>query len=191
MLKEQTALAPRPWRRVYQRFIRNESGSAVEFGLIAIPFLALFMAIFEVGLQIFAQQALENGTREAARIVRTGEARLANPQFTPETFKTNLCKTAGIVLPNCTTKVMMDVRRYKKFNAINFNPPARNGLGVIPTTYEASCPSEVVTVRVYYDWPIFTNLMALAEAQSGKITLSGIAVFRNEPFPFECPNPLP
>ena len=46
--------------RVARRFVRQQSGvAAVEFGMIAAPFLALIFAILETSVIFFAGQALE------------------------------------------------------------------------------------------------------------------------------------
>ena len=50
------------WRRLplVRRFVRQEDGvAAVEFALVAAPFLALIFAILETALVFFAGQALE------------------------------------------------------------------------------------------------------------------------------------
>jgi Flp pilus assembly protein TadG len=48
--------------------------SAVEFALIAGPFLATLIAILEVTIFLFAQQVLQNAATEAGRLFMTGQA---------------------------------------------------------------------------------------------------------------------
>ena len=50
-----------------RRFARNQDGAAaVEFGLVAAPFLALLFAILETALVFLASEVLETATADAA-----------------------------------------------------------------------------------------------------------------------------
>src|SRR5205823_6460467 len=53
---------------------RQDGGSAVEFGLIAAPFLALTFAIMETAVIFFSGQALETAVADSARLIMTGQA---------------------------------------------------------------------------------------------------------------------
>ena len=53
--------------RVARRFARQQDGAAaVEFALVAVPFLALMFAILETALVFFAGQTLEAAVTDAA-----------------------------------------------------------------------------------------------------------------------------
>src|ERR1700730_5541437 len=55
------------------RFLHeNRAVAAVEFALVAAPFLALLIAILEVGLVFVAQQVLQTATTQASRLILTG-----------------------------------------------------------------------------------------------------------------------
>ena len=54
--------------RLGRRFIKQQDGAAaVEFALVATPFLALLFAIIESAMVFFAGQSLEAATASAAR----------------------------------------------------------------------------------------------------------------------------
>jgi Flp pilus assembly protein TadG len=56
-----------------RRFVRQQDGSvAVEFSLVAIPFLGLTFAILETALVFFAGQTLETAVTDSARLIMTG-----------------------------------------------------------------------------------------------------------------------
>ena len=63
---------------VFRRFARQQDGAAaIEFGLVAAPFLALVFAIMETAMVFFAGQALETATADSARLIMTGQAQTA------------------------------------------------------------------------------------------------------------------
>ena len=58
-----------------RRFARQQGGAAaVEFGLVAAPFLALVFAIMETAIVFFSGQALETAVADASRLIMTGQA---------------------------------------------------------------------------------------------------------------------
>src|SRR5689334_17190830 len=73
-----------------QRFARAEEGSAaVEFGLVAAPFLALLFAIIETALVFFAGQTLEYAATQSGRLIMTGQADAAG--YDQAAFKNAVC----------------------------------------------------------------------------------------------------
>ena len=72
--------------RAVRRFAWRQDGSAaVEFALVAAPFLALTFAILETALVFFASQTLEAAASEAGRLIMTGQAQTGG--YTPERFQ--------------------------------------------------------------------------------------------------------
>ena len=66
-----------------RRFVRQQDGAAaVEFALVAAPFLALTFAILETAMVFFAGQTLEAAAADAGRLIMTGQAQ--NAGYTPE-----------------------------------------------------------------------------------------------------------
>ena len=50
------------------RFIRDKRGAtAVEFGLVAIPFFTMFAAIIQISFQVWAAQNLDYAVQKASR----------------------------------------------------------------------------------------------------------------------------
>jgi len=76
--------------RAARRFARHEKGAtAVEFGMVALPFLALTFAILETALVFFADQTLEAAVSDSARLILTGQAQTAS--YSQADFKTQVC----------------------------------------------------------------------------------------------------
>ena len=60
---------------VLRRFARRQDGAAaIEFAMVAAPFLAMVFAIMETAIVFFAGQALETAAADSARLIMTGQA---------------------------------------------------------------------------------------------------------------------
>src|SRR5690242_1389940 len=76
--------------RAVRRLIRQQDGAAaVEFGLVAAPFLALTFAIMETAVVFFSGQALETAVADSARLIMTGQAQTQG--FNQAAFKNAVC----------------------------------------------------------------------------------------------------
>jgi Flp pilus assembly protein TadG len=177
----------RLFRRHARRFVREQDGAAaIEFGLVALPFLALLFAILETALVFFANQTLEVAATDSARLILTGQAQSAG--YNQASFKTqvvcNLLKT-GVSLFDCENGVQVDVQTYTSFSAVNSTPPVTNGqLDTSKLAYSPGKAGDIVVVRLYYQWPIYVTLLGnkLDNLNGGKRLLVATSVFRNEPF---------
>lgn len=167
------------------RFARAQDGvAAVEFGLIAAPFLALLFAIMETAFVFFAGQALEASVAKAGRLIMTGQA--FNAGYTKETFKTAICATM-VSLFNCKDKLYISVENYTKFADAGTTPPY-DSKGQLDTSaskmpYHPGEPGEVIVVSFYYQWPIVVpQISSLSNQNGSNRLLVATSVFRNEPY---------
>jgi Flp pilus assembly protein TadG len=172
--------------RAARHFVRRQDGAAaVEFGLVALPFLALIFAIVETALVFFANQTLEAAATESARLIMTGQAQSAG--YTQSTFKDQVVcgyLQAGVSLFDCANGIEVDVKSYSSFSAINSTPPLNNGtLDKSQLAYTPGAAGDIVVVRLYYLWPIYVSLLGNHLANlGGDRLLVATSVFRNEPF---------
>jgi len=127
--------------KIARRFIRqNDGAAAVEFGLVAAPFLALVFAIMETAVVFFAGQTLETAAADSARLVMTGQAQKQG--FDQAKFKTEVCKRI-FGLFNCSAGVQVDVRTYASFGSVNLSKPIdASGNLVNDFTYNPGGPGE-------------------------------------------------
>ena len=177
---------PRPQRSrcVLRRYRKSQDGvTAIEFAIVAPPFLALMLAVFEVGIMLFSEYVIEHGVGKAARMIRTGEVQTAN--MTVSEFKALVCGNLAGYL-DCETNLKVDVRKFADFDEVTLPPPLgadgefSAGIG---GNYDPGAPYEVVVVRVYYAWSLFTPGLTLMDNMSdGRRLLAAGAAFRNEPF---------
>ena len=167
-----------------RRFTHAQDGAtAVEFALVAAPFLALVFAILETALVFFAGQTLEAAASDTARLIMTGQAQTAG--YSANDFKTAVCNRLAGGLFDCTNGVYVDVKTYTSFTAINTSPPITNGqLNTANMTYTPGGPGDIVVVRLYYQWPIFVSMFGdnLSNLNGSQRLLVATAVFRNEPY---------
>src|SRR5882672_2109471 len=92
--------------RTLRRFTRQEDGAtAVEFAMVAAPFLALVFAIIETAVVFFAGQTLETAVADSSRLIMTGQAQTAG--FNQAAFKDAVCaKIFGLF--NCQNGIYVD-----------------------------------------------------------------------------------
>ena len=174
----------RSWRTATRRLMRREDGvAAIEFGLVAAPFLALVFGIMETALVFFAGQALETAAADSARLIMTGQAQTQG--FNQNAFKNAVCaKVHGLF--NCDGGVYVDVRTYTSFSGINIASPVdANGNLVNDFAYQPGGPGDIVVVRLMYQWPVYVSLLGLnglSNMSGNNRLLVSTVAFRNEPY---------
>jgi Flp pilus assembly protein TadG len=172
-----------------RRFARREDGAAaLEFGLVAVPFLGLAFAIMETALVFFAGQALETAASDSARLIMTGQAQ--SQGLTQATFKSAVCaKVHGLF--NCDAGVYVDVRTYQSFSSITVASPLdASGNLIKDFAYQPGGPGNIVVMRLMYQWPVFVSLLGLnglSNMSGNNRLLVSTVAFRNEPFVLGSP----
>jgi Flp pilus assembly protein TadG len=171
------------WTRLFRarRFVRHQKGAtAVEFGLVVLPFFALLFMIIETAIVFFAGQTLETAVADSARLILTGQAQTA--KFDATAFKNAVCgKIYGLF--DCDGKMYVDVKTYNSFSSIS-DTVQFDASGNPQTGYSPGNPGDIVVVRLIYQWPIIVPMVQGWLANSGGNTrlLVATAAFRNEPY---------
>lgn len=189
MFRTSLAAVSRAARRVAlrvrsHRFARSQDGAAaIEFGLVAAPFLGLLFAIIETAFVFFAGQSLEAAVASAGRLVMTGQA--YNAGYTQTTFKTAVCSSMSGLF-DCANKLYVSVENYSQFGSAGTTPPynAQGQLDTSKMVYNPGDPGDVVVVSFYYQWPVYMSLLggSLSNQSGGNRLLVATSVFRNEPY---------
>lgn len=168
-----------------KRFHRDRSGAtAVEFSIVAVPFLMLIFALIEVALVYFGTIALENATDQAARCIRTGQA--AQAEITKAEFKDIICQR-GAPFFKCNDKLRVDIQSGTTFatlaptSALDMDGKLKNDAAF---SGNSSSAGEFVLVTAYYEWDItqIVPFIDLSNMANGNRLLSAVTSFRNEPF---------
>ena len=168
--------------RIARRFVRQQDGAAaVEFALVAAPFLAMVFAIIETAIVFFAGQALETAAADSARLIMTGQAQ--NAGYDQAKFKEAVCgKIYGLF--NCNGGLYVDVKNYAAFASVPAGKPITNGNMDTTTGYSPGNPGDIVVVKLMYQWPVYVSLLGLnlSDLSGGKRLLMSTVAFRNEPY---------
>ena len=166
-------------------FSGNVNGAtAVEFALVAAPFLALLVGIIQTFLVFFAGQQLETVVNKTSHLILIGQAQ--DQKMNQGTFAQNLCANI-VILFNCNG-LMIDVQAYNSFSAANTAPTTLtfNPLGQVTNTwqYNPGTPGQIVVVRVKYQWSVFLGPLGfnLSNLSNGNSLLMATAAFKNEPY---------
>jgi len=169
--------------RIVRRFARGEDGAAaVEFAMVAAPFLALMFAIMETALVFFASQTLETAVADSPRLIMTGQAK--SQSFSQAQFKDAVCaKIKGLF--DCAGGLQIDVKTYTSFGSVDNSAPLdANGNLKTNFGYQPGGPGDIVVVRLMYQWPVYASLLGfnLGDMAGNKRLIMATAAFRNEPY---------
>ncbi|MEI9415416.1 pilus assembly protein [Mesorhizobium sp. B2-5-4] len=175
--------------RSFRRFVRDRRGStALEFALLAMPFALLVFAILESCISFASQEVMANITDDVARRLRTGQLRAAD--IAGDSLKNMICdKLEIIVSQDCPNQLSVDLRQYTAFADAALagfriqggDIKLTNSGADVPFTVTAGAAESKNMLRVFYKWPIMTDLMA--QSMGGNKTLHFASVtWQNEPF---------
>ncbi|GAA0779694.1 pilus assembly protein [Roseibium denhamense] len=172
--------------RTAQKFGRDiRATAAIEFGLVAIPFLLTLFAIIDLGLAYTVSRLNDNAVAEASRIIRTGQA--ANGNLSAADIRTEICNAMPSFMCD-PDRIILDVTKLDSFT--DFDDDDKVGSmydddGVLQTNFNFTTgeAEEIIIVRVIYEWPMLFSIMNLSyEDYNGMRHFQSTMVFRNEPF---------
>lgn len=173
-------------------FRRDERGAtAVEFGIVAIPFFMFVFGLIACTLFFFVSNSLDKGMDQTGRLVRTGQAVTQN--MTVDQFKQSICSGAGGWI-DCN-KLQIWPQHWSSWSDPGLAPhqcvDANNTM--IQNTTSGSDPiatytggaSDVVVVTTCYQWDFASKLpfLKLGNMQNGSMMVQNSTAFRTEPFP--------
>jgi Flp pilus assembly protein TadG len=160
----------------------REGAAAVEFGMIALPFLFMLFAIAEIAFVFVLDSVLENAVIETGRLVRTGQA--SAQSFTTDTFKTRMCARMTVFSSGCLGKVHVDVRVVGSYTNPTLPDPMQGGaFSASGLTYQNGAPGNLMLARAWYKHTLFTPFLAQGLARGGSDSwLMASTAFQNEPW---------
>ena len=171
-------------------FARREDGAAaLEFAIVAAPFIALVLATVQTALAFFAGQVLESAVVDSSREILTGSAQ--NSGMSQTGFTNAVCGKVQALF-SCGG-LMVDVRTASSFASANTSMPTLtyNGSGAVTNSwsFQPGNPGDIVVMRVMYQWPVFLGPLGLGLSNefNGKLLLMATATFKNEPFSVAAP----
>ena len=160
--------------KLFRHIRKNEDGAtAIEFALLAIPFLMLIFATFETMIAFAGERLVANAVDTMARKIRTGEITFGQgkatdvtevefrQEFCDEVSILNMCSSTEAVTPS---KLYLDVRQFASFADMPRDIPrvSTAEYADLDTSEIAFSPGGAKTknmVRAYYRWQIMTDLV--------------------------------
>jgi len=165
-------------------FVTDSRGAtAVEFALVAAPFLALVVALIQTFLVFFAQELLESVVQKSSRLILTGQVQ--SQQMKQDAFKQAVCNQI-VILFNCNG-LMVDVQVATAWSSANTSTPTltfkADGTVANSWQFNAGSIGDIVVVKVMYQWPVFLGPLGfnLANLSNGNRLIMASAAFQNEP----------
>lgn len=173
----------------------RRGAAAVEFALVALPFLSILGAIVETAFTIWASQNLDFALQRAVRPIMTGAFQTANAgQADPVTIlgrlKATMCGSGSgtvVTLFDCQN-LKLDVYVSTSFAAgaspSVFNAQSQSWNSNAGTQYTCPQAGAIVIVSAAVKFPVFFSFLKLGSQTfaDGSRLMQSIAVFRTEPF---------
>jgi Flp pilus assembly protein TadG len=171
---------------IFRRWRNNNEGvTAVEFSLLAVPFIFFTIGIIELSMMYVAASMLNGAVNDAARMIRTGQVQQAQGQSSLNLFQQALCTTAGILL-DCNA-FQYQVEKIDSFSDADMSAPAfdKNG-NLLTQPFDPGGSDDIILIRVVYLYPLMTPFIGalMADYPNNKKLLMSTIVIENEPYQF-------
>lgn len=162
----------------------TRAATAVEFAIIAAPFIALLVAVLQTALVFFASRVLDETAEQASRYIFTGQAQTAG--MTQTQFANFLCQKSSTLF-TCSN-FMINVQNYSSFASANTSTPTltfdSSGAVTNQWAWSPGSPGDIVIVQVMYQWPVMMGPLGfnLANLANGNRLLVSTVAFKSEPY---------
>lgn len=171
--------------RFLNRWIRHKEGTtAIEFSLMAIPYIFLTLGIIELSIMYASASLLEGATSSAARLIRTGQIQQsgANPE---DAFRTAMCDYATVLI-NCNDIVIESIPLTSFTDYNSMQPQYDEDGNMVSQGFNAGGSNDKILIRVAYRYTMMTPFIGtlLAGPTNSRLFMSTI-VLQSEPYQFE------
>lgn len=179
---------PKPLPSLVRVLLRDRRGvTAIEFGLLALPFFSIIAAILQTSLVFLAGQVLESAVNDAGRAIRTGQVQ--TPGFDVDDFRADVCARLYSLFPDCAG-LFVAVNTVTNFQSatvtVPIDPDDCTGSCVWsePESWDPGQGKSVILVKAYYRYPVVLQMgfLGMANLPDGTRLLGAATVFQNEPF---------
>jgi Flp pilus assembly protein TadG len=174
--------------RLIKRWVRRDDGTtAIEFSLLAIPYLMLTLGIIELSLMFTSASMLEAATSNTARLIRTGQLQQSSedPAVQLEAFREALCRNAAVLIP--CDNIFIEVVNMGGFGSFNnFTPQFDEDGNLVPRPFDAGGSGDVMMVRTAFQYRMMTPLVGpLLSGPDGQMLFMSTFVMQTEPYEFD------
>jgi len=178
-------------RFALRRLHRDESGvAAIEFAIVALPFLLFTLGLIGLGLYFLASTSLEYGVEKASRKLLTGEAK--KESMTAGQFRQNVCLASGTYI-DCS-KLSVLVQSANNWDGLAPQPcldednklAASTGADEELISKYSGGAEKVVMVTLCYAWELANTFqflgLGIEDDGSGPAIIQAAAAFKSEPY---------
>lgn len=164
-------------------FAKDAKGStAIEFTVIIMPFLVIFLGLIQTGMIFLSSLVLENGTAEVTRMVRTGEVQTQGLSKSAVTDR--ICSYVDILL-DCS-KLQLSMQTFENYSILD-SGSALDADGNLRTdfSFDPGGPFDIVLTQVFYPMDLFFMMPGVntGDMAGTDWLLAAAVVHQNEPYP--------
>ncbi|WP_420839890.1 TadE/TadG family type IV pilus assembly protein [Allorhizobium sonneratiae] len=201
MMKTGSRRSYRWWRMLKRLRASRDGAAAIEFAILAIPYLMIVFAIFETFIAYIAQDVVDAAVDKLGREIRTGAITYNQGLATDMTsaqFRQAFCNEISYLLSCDASEVSTPDRLYldvRSFSAFSSLPTSitKTSSGSLDTSSFAFTPGGASTytmLRAYYFWPItadiirpyISNIHRASESVNSDYLIVSTSVFQNEAY---------
>lgn len=168
--------------RIFRSFIKNRKGSAaIEFAILALPFIVLIFAIIEIAIMFFVDSGLDAALHKAVRQVRVGTAKSSS--WNLATFKTAVCSQLSYSF-SCSANLKVRAVVITDMASVSKVNPIVNGALTVTEDFNIGGSGDYVLVQAFLTWDPVLKLYTFAGGRlsNGSYVLGASELFKNEPF---------
>ena len=180
-------------------FTRDRRGAtAIEFSLLALPFVFAMFAILEYGYVYLINASMDNAVALSARLIRTGRAQTTSFSYfdpvsrttkntsvpmTSSDFANLVCANMTWVA-NCAGSLQVSAEVQSGYTGQTSTPPTQNGQLRTNLPFNMGADRCIVLIHSYYTWQMITPTIwsSATKLNNNGILLTSGALILNEAY---------
>ncbi len=167
-----------------RRFIlKDRKGTAaVEFALVAFPFIWLLLGLLELSLYFTTSSLLAEAANVGARQVRVGQ--MEDEANQAQAFKNAVCARAAVFIPCSGIQFQVQQIGSGRFADADMTPSYDQNGNLQGQGYQDGAQSSVMLVRLVYRYPFITPMLGplLSDGPRNTRLIVNTIVMKNEPY---------
>lgn len=168
--------------QLFRRFRKDRKGSAaIEFAILALPFMVVIFAIIEIAIMFFIDSGLDSAMHKAVRQVRVGTAKTG--AWNLAKFKETVCGELSYSF-SCAANLKVRAVVVSDMNSVSRINPIVNGALSVTEDFDIGDSGDYVLVQAFLTWDPVLKLYTFSGGRlsDGKYVLGAAELFKNEPF---------
>ncbi len=164
----------------------REGTTAIEFSLLAVPFVYFVVGIIELSLLFVGSSTLQGAVFDAARKIRTGQVQQAEGDDPEDVFREALCAHATLFL-DCDA-IQYQVEPLDSFaDADDEELELDDDGNLVNQPFDPGGSGDIVMIRVVYLYPMLTPVIGefFSDYPGNKKLITATVVIETEPYEFD------